>query len=284
LLFNSALYSVICSSSGWTNTYGIIGLMSYLEKVSMVYNSNMKKDFLERNKIILAVAFCSLCLARPVFAQSSEDLFQKGVEEYRKGNSQECLGIMKSLEKKDPSNAYVEYYLAMAQAKLGNLDEAKDKYEQVILLNQDVQLVSYAKEGIKNIEKVQGKDDAALLKDKKIPKGIDKPSLKGESELEKAGLLNVQLGVGNSVPAAAPSIPPEVMQQNAEMMQMNMLMGSMGGGSKNSGMDMLPFMMMQQQQGTNGGKSAISPEVIQMMMNNSMLDGLSTFDTDNKNK
>ena len=260
----------------------------------------MKKDFLERNKKILVLALFSLCLAKPVFAQSSEGLFQEGVEEYRKGNSQECLAIMKNLEKKDPSNAYVEYYLAMSQAKLGNLDEAKEKYEKVILLNQDSQLVSYAKEGIKNIE--QNQEDKPSVKTKKESKFIDKPFLKPETEsknsknsasdeeiakaikvLREAGLLNVQVGVNASNPSQS-ALDPTLLQQNSEMMQMNMLMGSMGGGSKNSGMDMLPLLMMQQQQGANGGKSNISPEVIQMMMNNSMLDGLGSFDTNDKDK
>ena len=262
----------------------------------------MKIKFLEQNKILIAVVLCSLSLVRPVLAQPSEDLFQKGVAEYRKGNTQECLGIMQSLEKKDPTNAYVEYYLAMAQAKLGNTDEAKAKYEQVILINQDTQLVSYAKEGIKNIEKVLGKAESSDVKEKKETKFIDKPFLKAENEsgkvqknsvsdeeiakaikvLRDAGLLNVQVGV--TTPSAPQNtVDPNIMQQNAEMMNMNMLMSSMGGGSKGSGMDMMPFLMMQQQQGANGGKSNISPEIIQMMMNNSMLEGLGTFDT-NKDK
>jgi tetratricopeptide (TPR) repeat protein len=278
--------------------------MSYLEKACMVYNVAMKKDFLERNKKLLVLVLCSICLARPVFAQSVDGLFQKGVEEYRKGNSQECAEIMRTLEKKDPSNAYVEYYLAMSEAKLGHLNEAKDKYEQVILLNQDEQLVSYSKEGIKNIEKVQGKDDVAVVKDKKTSKIIDKPALKPESELKKAqknsvsddeiakaikvlreaGLLNVQVGVNGNSPTSAPAVDPEIMKQNAEMMQMNMMMSSMGGGSKNSSMDMLPLLMMQQQQGNNGGKSAMSPEIIQMMMNNTMLEGLNGLDSNDKDK
>lgn len=268
----------------------------------------MKNYFLEQNKILLATALLGFCLVKPVFAQSTDGLFQTGVEEYRKGNSQECLNIMRVLEKKDPSNGYVEYYIAMSQAKLGNLEDAKAKYEKVILLNQDSQIVSYAQEGIRNIEKIQGKGSVTSEKDKKESKLLDKPFAKADSEtktsskkvsddevvkaikvLRDAGLLNVQLNVNgtSSTPSETASLPnvidPKIMQQNAEMMQMNMLMSSMsGGGSKNSGMDMLPFMMMQQQQGANGGKSAISPELLQMMMNNSMLDGLGSFDTKDK--
>jgi len=266
----------------------------------------MKTNFLERNKILITLILCSISLTKPVLAQSAGDLFQKGVAEYRKGNTQECLGIMKSLEKKDPTNAYVEYYLAMSQAKLGNLDEAKTKYEQVILIDEDSQLVSYAREGIKNIEKVQGKEDISEGKEKKESKFIDKPFSKPESEskkaqkssvsddeiakaikvLREAGLLNVQVGVsGSNTNAPQSNADAAAAQQNAELMQMNMLMSSMGGGgSKGGGMDMMPLLLMQQQPGANGGKSAISPEIIQMMMNNSMLEGLGTFDTDNKDK
>jgi tetratricopeptide (TPR) repeat protein len=260
----------------------------------------MKKIFPGQNKILLALALCSFCLVKPAFAQSIDGLFQKGVEEYRKGNSQECLLIMEKIEKKDPSNAYVEYYLAMSQAKLGNLDEAKEKYEKVILLNQDSQLVSYAKEGLNNIEKNQVNESS--IKTKKESKLVDKPFFKAETDsknpkntvsddeiakaiktLREAGLLNVQLGV-NTTTSSPNTIDPNLLQQNSEMMQMNMLMSSMGGGSKNSSMDMLPFLMMQQQQNSNGGKSTISPEIIQMMMNNSMLDGMGSFDTNDKDK
>ncbi len=250
----------------------------------------MKKIFELKKNIFVLILGCFLILNTCSAQQVSEQLFQDGVEAYRKGDAQECLEIMKAVRKKDPSNAYAIYYLAMANTKLGNFDEAKEDYEKVILLNNDSQLVSYAREGIENIDKATG--------DKKISKKadkIDKPSLKEETRSDKtasvsdeeiakaiktlrdAGLLNVNIGVNQNTEGAGNNF----VQQNSDLMNLNMMMGAMGG-SKNSGMDMLPVLMMQQQN-SNGGKSAISPEIIQMMMNNAMLDGMSAFDT-NKDK
>lgn len=262
----------------------------------------MKISILEPRKIFIAFLLSGFLFLNTSFAAKSyENLFQEGVEQYRNGNAAECLGIMKMLNKQDPSNSYVLYYLAMSNAKSGNVDEAKRNYEQVILLGQDSQLVTYAKQGIENIENVDNSSAAREEKEgtspfKKIFNKSDAPPAKEAKTddvkksvtddevanaikvLRNAGLLNVQVGAG-----AGSGVSP-LMSQSSELMNLNMMMGSMGGG-KNSGMDMLPFLMMQQQ-GQNGNSSAsnISPEVIQMMMSNTMLDGLSTFDTNDKDK
>lgn len=250
-------------------------------------------------KILSGIALCAfLAQGSLCFAQTLEDVFQEGVDAYRKGDIQECCDTMRSLKKKDPTNSYIIYYLAMSNAKLGDVDEAKKNYEEVILLNQDSQLVSYSKEGVQNIENALGnkKEDKKESLTKKVSRDIDKPSVsqaegvdkkasvsdeevaKAIKTLREAGLLNVNLGVASSPVATDPTL----MQQNSELMNLNMMMGTMGGSGKSSGMDMLPFLMMQQ--GANGGNSKISPEVIQMMMNNSMLDSMSAFDVSNKDK
>jgi len=212
--------------------------------------------------------------------------FQEGVELYRKNKPKECLEIMTSIAKKEPKNPYVLYYQAMASTKLGQLENAKGFYNAVIKLNNDNKLVEFAKEGIENIEKAQG------IKPQKTEKNTTKTTKNAQKDEEKvsdqeilnaiktlraAGLLNVNLQAGNPPPSekqADTNIQPQI---NNEMMQMNMLMSSLGGaGGKTN--DMLPLMMMMQ--GQNGKN--ISPEILQMMMNNTMLDGLSTFDTKDK--
>lgn len=247
-------------------------------------------------------ALLSVSLAAPsVFAaQTPSDTFRLGVEKYRNGETLECLEIMQNLKRKDSSNAYVLYYLAMSNAKLGNVEEAKKNYERVVFLNSDQELVSYAKEGIQNIDRAMAKEGITPSKSKLKDVFADKPpaavneSQKTSSKsnvsddevakairtLKEAGLLNVQLGVG-----ANSASPASMLPQNNDLMNMSLMMSSMNGSKGSSGMDMLPFLMMQQQSsGANGAKSAISPEVIQMMMNNSMLDGLSAFDMNNKDK
>lgn len=259
------------------------------------YNLDMKKAF-ELRKIIVALFLsCFLIFNLSYAEQISQGVFQDGVDAYRKGDAQECYDTMRALKKKDPTNAYVLYYLAMASVKLGNFDEAKESYEQVVTLNQDEQLVSYAKEGIQNInnvvvdkkaDKKESKKDSRVVADKPPAEEVNTKGKVSVSDdevahaikvLREAGLLNVNLGVASGLGG----VDTGMTQQNSELMNLNMMMGSMGG-SKNSGMDMLPFLMMQQ--GANGGKSNVSPEVIQMMMNNAMLDGMSAFDSNNKDK
>lgn len=245
----------------------------------------MMKIFELKKIIFTFILGCFFILNCCSAEQISEQVFRDGVDAYRKGDVQECLDTMKALIKKDPSNSYVMYYLAMSNTKLGNFDEAKENYEKVISLNQDEQLVFYAKEGIQNIENVTGDKKTFSKADKPPAKetaNSDKKTTVSDDEVAKAiktlreaGLLNVNLGV-----SSAPGAENDFIQQNSELMNLNMMMSSMGG-SKGSGMDMLPMLMMQQK-GANGGKSSISPEIIQMMMNNSMLEGMSSFDTKDK--
>ncbi len=75
------------------------------------------------------------------------------------------------------------------------------------------------------------------------------------------------------------------MQMNPEMMQMNMLMSSMGGGNGNmqqsNPMSMMPMLMMMQ----NGqGNSKIDPETIQSMVTSMMMpDMMNIYQNNNNN-
>lgn len=76
---------------------------------------------------------------------------------------------------------------------------------------------------------------------------------------------------------------------NPEMMQMNMLMNSMGGGNMNNGMNigmnnynsmnMLPLMMMSQNSGD--GNKNIDPQLMQTMITNMMIPNLNSFSNNN---
>ena len=249
----------------------------------------MRNVFELKKNMIAMVLGCFIFLNQGFSAQISQGLFQDGVDAYKKGDAQECLNIMKVLEKKDSSNAYVIYYLAMSNTKLGNFDEAIKNYEKVISLNQDIQLTAYAREGIGNIEAVTGKSDkkaknkynpdkppSSKVSKGTVPEVSDDEVAKAIKTLRQAGLLNVNLGV-SSTPVSADNGMNDFLKQNSDLMNLNMMMGTMSGSKGSSGMDMLPLLMMQQ--GASGGQSKISPEVIQMMMNNAMLDGMSAFDT-----
>ena len=77
----------------------------------------------------------------------------------------------------------------------------------------------------------------------------------------------------------------QASQINPEMMQMNMLMSTMGGGNNmnggNSMNNMLPMLMMMQ----NGqGNNKVDPETIQVMMSQMMMPGMmNLYDNNNNN-
>lgn len=85
-------------------------------------------------------------------------------------------------------------------------------------------------------------------------------------------------------PYAANMQNMQAMQQiNPEMMQLNLLMSSMGGGNNNGGgmNNILPMLMMMQ----NGqGDNKMSPEAIQAMMSSMMMPGMmDMFNSNNNN-
>lgn len=251
------------------------------------------KHFFELKKIFIISLLILLANCYSAFAIGN---FQEGVELYRKNKPKECLEIMNSIVKKEPKNPYVIYYQALASTKLGKLEDAKNFYRQVIKINEDNKLIEFAKEGIENIEKAQGiKTQKQENKLEKTTKTAQKPSnkeqkdektevsdeevLKAIKTLREAGLLNVNLqaGILPATQSSESNTNSNPLGINNEMLQMNMLMSSLGGNGGKSN-DMLPMLMMMQ--GQNGKN--ISPEILQMMMNNTMLDGLSTFDTKDK--
>lgn len=75
---------------------------------------------------------------------------------------------------------------------------------------------------------------------------------------------------------------------NPEMMQMNMLMSSFGGGNMNNGgmngmngmSGMMPILMMMQ---NNKGNNKMSPEILQSMVSNMMMQGMSDLYGNNNN-
>lgn len=254
-------------------------------------------------RILISFILSLVIISNSVFAATSfADRLEFGMEQYKKGHSKVCLSVMKKLAKEDPVDPYVNYYMAIAYVKLGDVEKAKHFYEKVIMLNNDPTLVSYSRQGLSNI-KIATKEEPH---DKKLIAKIDKPANPPKSKffkkkvntnveekttnksneptdeeiakaikvLKRAGLLNVNVGINNK---ANPMMTP----QNNEMMQMNMLFGSMnGGGSKNKGMDIMPLLMMQAQ--NPEGKKNLSPEIMQVMMNNMMLDGMTSFDMKDK--
>ncbi len=79
-------------------------------------------------------------------ARQSSDL-QAAINMYKAGNYSGCIQKLEPVLKKDPSNAFAHYYMAMSCAQAGRPEEAINHYNTVIRLNSQETLVRYATRG-----------------------------------------------------------------------------------------------------------------------------------------
>lgn len=66
------------------------------------------------------------------------------INKYKMRNYIGCIQDLQMVEKKDPSNAIVHYYLADAYMKIGAKDKASKEFDKVIALNSIPSLTSYS--------------------------------------------------------------------------------------------------------------------------------------------
>lgn len=66
------------------------------------------------------------------------------INKYKLKNYVGCIQDLQLIEKKDPSNAVVHYYLADAYMKIGAKDKASKEFDKVIALNSIPSLTSYS--------------------------------------------------------------------------------------------------------------------------------------------
>lgn len=221
------------------------------------------------------------------------------VQKYKTKNYLGCLQDTEVMLKKDPSSSISYYYQALAYVQLGKTAQAMEAFNKVVTLNSNPTLVTHATRGIACINgdedckpksekqedteldtfiksnKFYGNSVQADLNKKKlnefkheINSDIDvktnqKSEMPTNDEIAQAVKTLAKIGVNPM--AAMNGMNPSMMgQQNAEMMQMNMLLGN-NNGNNNSMNSMLPMLMMQGQSGKN-----ISPELIQTMMMSNM--------------
>ena len=84
-------------------------------------------------------------LANSVSAEVSS--VQDVINLYKAGDYSGCIQQSEGLVERDPSNAVLHYYRALAFAQAGNREDARQSYEKVIQLNTQETLVRYAKRG-----------------------------------------------------------------------------------------------------------------------------------------
>lgn len=92
--------------------------------------------------VVMTVSSCVLT------AQAkSDDTLKSAIKLYKAGNYSACIQLLEPYLAKDPSNSAAHYYMAIASAQAGRIDDAISHYDTVINLNAQETLVRYATRG-----------------------------------------------------------------------------------------------------------------------------------------
>src|SRR5574344_47833 len=99
-------------------------------------------------RILLLLFIAILSTQACSFAQPCDDL-DSSISEYKAGNYDKCITLMKNVVKNDPSESIAYYYLGLSYANKNEIKLAVENYDKVISLSSDKTLKSMAKEGKK---------------------------------------------------------------------------------------------------------------------------------------
>lgn len=94
--------------------------------------------------LMISFVFCEVVFSKPLYNAQVNSAIQM----YKNKNYTECLQVMIDVVNQDPSNVVAYYYIAISQARLGNVDRAKEAYQRVIDLNTSTQLARYSRNGL----------------------------------------------------------------------------------------------------------------------------------------
>lgn len=253
---------------------------------------------------IIIFAINSQCSAHSYYNEKTSTAIQM----YKQQNYVECLQIMYEVVDEDTSNVLAYYYIAMAQARLGDSTKAKEAYERVIELNSSTQLTKLSQNGIECLaDETKCKTAFSLDPSQKAMNEVNEQIQ--EKKIESIKTIVNQKNNIQEVPVdflkdLKDYSLPENQQQNKseapsneeilaaldtlkkagyqnympqpamspEMLQMSMLnsLNPTSGQNYNNPMaSFLPFMMNSPE-----AMSQIDPQVMQSMMMGSMMNGL----------
>jgi len=121
----------------------------------------------KRNFVVLGLVL--LLVSQHSFSADNTKL-RAGITNYKSGNYMGCLQSMAAVIATDPNNALAQYYIGMANAKLGKKDAAAKAYMAVISLDSNPTLTAYARLGqvcVQNPEKCGYEETTQLDRDVK---------------------------------------------------------------------------------------------------------------------
>jgi len=208
---------------------------------------------------LLILSLTGLLLLNTVgFAKSADpqENYEQGITLYREGNYAKALEAFKTSVAVMPESQDAHYYYAITLAQLGRFEDARKAYQTVITLAPNTESAQLAQQGL------------TYLPD---PKALDAPPKFTQPQPQAAN---------TPTPAAA---APTAGGMDPKMLQMMMMMGSMGGGS-GGGFNPMMLPMMEQmgkgQGGATGGSdpdTSIAPDTFSTMMMNQMMQNMDFF-------
>lgn len=118
-------------------------------------NEKLTPDYIEQN-------LSNLNIIKSGKQSSYTPQIRQAIRCYKTKNYTSCLQILKEVEKKEPYNSVVTYYLGLTNLKLGNKDTATNYFKSTSLLDPESIVGKYAKQTI------DGVNNPEALKDIKI--------------------------------------------------------------------------------------------------------------------
>ncbi len=151
----------------------------------------MKKKLLT----ILSILILSSTIGTTSAKTSVSSDLAGAIKLYKEGNYTQCYTTLADIAKKEPSNALVYYYLALAATQVGNQQEAITNYEKTLTLAApNTNLATYAKKGkvcLETPDKCQASVFETELEEFIHSKKREKLSNTAKSEYEKLKIENM---------------------------------------------------------------------------------------------
>lgn len=269
-----------------------MGYMKYAKFLNLRYadyigNRLNKKDS-SMKKYILVLLVTLICTSTISFATSkgaTNQSLSSAIRMYKAGNYSGCYTALNDIVKRDPSNPVAYYYLAMTSAQIGKKDEAIENYSKVINLSPNGRLGTYATKGkvcLETPDKCNESDALSELDNfvnRKFGSGF---SEKARSDYEKNKIENLMREI-NRNGDVAPQKFKEYKDFSSEVPTNDEIVAAMRvlqragfnngyssdislltGGQSNDAMLNMMF---------GGGRSNLSPQVIQSLLTNQMSTG-----------
>ena len=121
-------------------------------------NEKLTPDYIENN-------LSSLDIIKSGKRSSYTPQIRQAIKCYKAKNYTSCLQILKEVEKKEPYNSVVTYYLGLTNLKLGNKDTATNYFKSTSLLDPESIVGKYAKQTIDGINNPEALKDIKIEDD-----------------------------------------------------------------------------------------------------------------------